>query len=507
MGSDILKDCILTVINESVGIESVRAAREEFGNPIVCLTLYQYVENEIKLTQEEKDYIGRFYSVPDFYFEHIEAVRKLDLKELVDKLQAFEASLDIEDGYMIVSHDRQYFKLADFRQSRELQLIHLMLVDKILGECSPFLCMAGYGMYLCEILIGALANKGVPNMAFYVDRFTLNRQVAVSPKGQFLGMQEAFKALMEGREADFDKNTIKDADALYEAFVESPVRPFFADYRSRSTLKVLKNVLVSGAKSISDNIRKYRENEYDRICGRLESSLENMMGWPSKSFRMGSLEYGALLDKSPELSCKYFYLPLHYKPEVTDMFYGSDYDHHEGFVAQLSKKIPSGYKLYVKEHTSMLGLRPISFYKKLQSIHNVEMVHPHVSTFELIKNGVTIVVTGTAGWEAYLLQRPAIVLGNCFYNFLPGVLHAHLYQSGFQKQVKDYLAGFKPDKYERKVAMRAGLICSVPVGENVNIVSSTSIRDHAARYAAARKKLYDKWGRWLIENDPTIKTQ
>ncbi len=176
------------------------------------------------------------------------------------------------------------------------------------------------------------------------------------------------------------------------------------------------------------------------------------------------------------------------------MYYGSDYDHHAGFVTQLAKRIPSGYKLYVKEHPSMLGLRSIAFYEELNKLHNVEMVHPAVSPFGLIKSGVTIVVTGTAGWEAYLLERPVIVLGNVFFNFFPGVHRAHLYDPNFQVEMEEYLANFRTNESERRMAMRAGFISSVPVGDDVNIVEEQSLTRHAVSYTKARKLLFEKWG-------------
>lgn len=110
----------------------------------------------------------------------------------------------------------------------------------------------------------------------------------------------------------------------------------------------------------------------------------------------------------------------------------------------------------------MWGRRPASFYQNLAKLYNIRIIDPSVSTFDLAKAArATLTVTGTAGWEAYLLGRPVIVLGDVFYNFLPGVLHCPLDRNFFEK-VTRYLASFKSSETERRNAWRAYHACSFP---------------------------------------------
>jgi Capsule polysaccharide biosynthesis protein len=48
------------------------------------------------------------------------------------------------------------------------------------------------------------------------------------------------------------------------------------------------------------------------------------------------------------------------------------------------------------------------------------MIYPHISSRALIaaSNGV-VTITGTAGMEAMLMNKPTVTLGNVFYNFVP----------------------------------------------------------------------------------------
>ena len=81
-------------------------------------------------------------------------------------------------------------------------------------------------------------------------------------------------------------------------------------------------------------------------------------------------------------------------------------------IEMLSKSLPLGMDLVVKEHPSMMGQRPSGFYRVLSKMPKVILVSPLESPFDLIRRAaLTCVITGTAGWEAMMLQKPVIVLG------------------------------------------------------------------------------------------------
>ena len=130
----------------------------------------------------------------------------------------------------------------------------------------------------------------------------------------------------------------------------------------------------------------------------------------------------------------------------------------------------------------MWGRRPASFYQNISKLYNVRIIDPSVSTFDLGKAAkATLTVTGTAGWEAYLLGRPVIVLGDVFYNFLPGVLHCALDRDFFD-HVTRYLADFKSSEKERRNAYRAYHACSFP--DTYVDIGETTTRNEASNLAA-----------------------
>ena len=91
----------------------------------------------------------------------------------------------------------------------------------------------------------------------------------------------------------------------------------------------------------------------------------------------------------------------------------------------LVKSLPLEMSLLVKEHVPMLGQRPAGFYARLKRMPGVTLVSPLENSVSLINSAAfTCVITGTAGWEAIQLGKPAIVIGQPHYVALKeGLVH------------------------------------------------------------------------------------
>ncbi len=140
------------------------------------------------------------------------------------------------------------------------------------------------------------------------------------------------------------------------------------------------------------------------------------------------------------------FFPLQYQPEVSTMLYASFYMDQLWLIKQIAQSLPLHYKLYVKEHPVMFGYRPRQYYKELKKIPNVKLIKPTVSSFDLIKNAKLITLnTGTAGWEAILLKKPAITFGNAFYNYLPMVKRCRAIEN-LPQIIKEQLENFDYDE-------------------------------------------------------------
>lgn len=124
-----------------------------------------------------------------------------------------------------------------------------------------------------------------------------------------------------------------------------------------------------------------------------------------------------------ELPPRFIYYPLQVTPESSINTPAPYYVDQMRAIDAIRFAMPSDWTLVVKEHRASLGIRPTSFYRALRQKAGVHIAHATMSSIELIKKAkVTISVTGSATLEAFLLGRPALVLGGCFIaDYLGGV--------------------------------------------------------------------------------------
>lgn len=121
---------------------------------------------------------------------------------------------------------------------------------------------------------------------------------------------------------------------------------------------------------------------------------------------------------------KYVYMPLHLIPESSVFVKASFYVDELNLIEQVSKSLPVGWKLYVKEHQAMLGERDLSFYKKAAELANVRVVQ--LNYYKDPKPWITkslgvVTITGTAAYEAALMGRKSIVFGDVPFSLIDGI--------------------------------------------------------------------------------------
>jgi hypothetical protein len=121
------------------------------------------------------------------------------------------------------------------------------------------------------------------------------------------------------------------------------------------------------------------------------------------------------------LNTKYIYFPLHRTPEYSTLIVGNKYMDQLYLIETLSKNIPAGYKLLVKEHPSMLESTPrlMSFYQTLMKFPNVELVDIRLSAKKIIKKAqLVIVIDGSSAIEAIIAETPVLTMVPFVYDFL-----------------------------------------------------------------------------------------
>lgn len=119
---------------------------------------------------------------------------------------------------------------------------------------------------------------------------------------------------------------------------------------------------------------------------------------------------------------RYVLYPLHLQPEASTLVQAPYYLNQLALIEDIVKSLPAGTRLYVKDHVSTRGRWPVSFYGSIKKSFGVRLIDPDVDVPSLIRNADAVaVITGTMGWEAVLLEKPALTFGDVFFNVLPQV--------------------------------------------------------------------------------------
>ncbi|MCH2138469.1 MAG: hypothetical protein MK074_05400 [Phycisphaerales bacterium] len=124
-----------------------------------------------------------------------------------------------------------------------------------------------------------------------------------------------------------------------------------------------------------------------------------------------------------DLNRRFVYFPLQYQPEMTTSAVGGVFRDQALAIESLSRRLPQDVLIYVKENPKQGGfMRGPMFFHRLSRIPNVRIMPSFADTKVLTANSECIAtITGTVGWEAICMGKPAIVFGSTWYQGFSGV--------------------------------------------------------------------------------------
>jgi len=140
--------------------------------------------------------------------------------------------------------------------------------------------------------------------------------------------------------------------------------------------------------------------------------------------------------EQPKRGEKYVYFPLHLIPESTTLLKSPFYPNEITVIEAVSKALPLGWKLYVKEHGAMIGERPLRFYMKIKRLSNVRIcrLDSFLDPKDWIQNSIGVItLSGTSAYEAAMLGKRALMFGNAYFEVLDGVQKISSFSELFEK--------------------------------------------------------------------------
>lgn len=175
--------------------------------------------------------------------------------------------------------------------------------------------------------------------------------------------------------------------------------------------------------------------------------------------------------KCPDLEEKYIILFLHYQPERTSMPEGGYFSNQWHIINTIHRALPSGYKLYVKEHPSTFTnvdydprYRNTIFYRTLSLLPNVLLIDSTVDNFSLIDKSVCVAtITGTAGAESLLRGKPVLVFGNATYRE-----HKYAYPIHSENDVREALNAIRNVSVQEVKGYTRNVYATMVIGKSMS---------------------------------------
>ena len=122
----------------------------------------------------------------------------------------------------------------------------------------------------------------------------------------------------------------------------------------------------------------------------------------------------------------YVYFPLHIEPEASLLGLEPHFTNQAYAVELLSKSVPAGVEVVVKEHWNAVGNRPAHWMDAIAEFPRVKLVHPFDDSIAVIRGAMAVAtISGSSGMEAAILGKPVISMGpNYRFNFVDHVYFA-----------------------------------------------------------------------------------
>jgi Capsule polysaccharide biosynthesis protein len=217
---------------------------------------------------------------------------------------------------------------------------------------------------------------------------------------------------------------------------------------------------------LRENARRDKDIEFFKIDPMLKIRANLLRLWRRK--RSVSL----LGPSTAEIPPHSVFYPMHYQPEQSTLVGGILFANQIGLIEAISKSLPLGYTLVVKEHPAGRGARPVWQYRHIQHFPNV--LFCDARSIEIAqKCDAVVTITGSIGMEAMAMDKPVILFGDCVFDYA-GLLYKTKSFGDLASLLRKILIDRDYDKRTDRLGERRrfflsylrGLIPGFPIEEN-----------------------------------------
>lgn len=333
----------------------------------------------------------------------------------LEYLEKFEKKYNI-GLWKLAYSERIFYKFNNYHKFRSEEILEIFeyeckFFEKALDEIKPdFLIIKMVDYHHSLLLCKICESKGIKILTMSPTRFA----------NRFMITQEA--GLLDATfETTYDESKNKSFKELREDIKKYSIQSIQHSKKYKSSKKTqLKASLYFFLKVCNRDYRRHVLHTGRTRFGVLKNETKLVINRYSRYKLLNKIARKKI--KKDE---RFIYFALHSEPERGLLIPSPFYNNQLSVIENVAKSIPIGYKLYVKEHPAqgIFGWRKPSWYKELMQLPNVELIHPDVSTNELLENcSLTVSIGSTIGLEGAFFNKPGIVFTNVIYSILKSIV-------------------------------------------------------------------------------------
>ncbi len=324
-------------------------------------------------------------------------------------------------------HYRNYMHNCTYSQQLNWLILNYKNVVNIIGEYKPDVVLDTDNAELARTVLREVCFKeGIPYITLDHPRYEMYKLYSYNLDLHYSELfKETFNKLSQSEDVKLNEGL-----AYVERFRNKPTI-MHSMYKNDVTAQYKPTPIFLSIRHVI-GMAKYFIDQ-DRVGSNKKIKDANPLLYPNsweyiKFYFSFEMKKQRLMRKNKFFSApedvKYVYMPLHLIPESTTFSISPMYVNEFDIIAAVSKSLPAGWWLYVKEHQAMVGERGTDFYEKVNKLPNVRMVQ--LNYYQDPKPWITnsqgvVTISGTSAYEAALLGKHSIVFADTSFSLIDGV--------------------------------------------------------------------------------------
>ena len=395
---------ILFVGNFQLSMEKIEHEIASFLPENINYNVLTYKKSDIKLSYSYENYLLKNYDYIDRY--PMEFIR--------NKYQDTNLYLSLVSERSISNY---YYGIENSLGNKDLNYNEMIFMFK------SFILFLEQYIEKCEIVFSSYADNFISTLTYYLCKHYNKKCIAfheisvVDSDSNFLVegiyakpyhnliIHEKPKTYSELISFMKNYNGAKDRENRYKKNKVFTKRSLYGSLSANLfDVKYIKFALFGY--QVSDNkIKPFMNIDKPDIWKKLKANLYRLVNKKLVE------NYIKKFDFKPDKESKYIYFPLQIQPEASTSSRVPFYMNQLATIENISKSLPLGYKLLIKEHPLGIGMNGLHFYKKIISIPNIEFVNNTISGREIIKvSDLIIGFGGTTLFESVLEGKKVLML-------------------------------------------------------------------------------------------------